>query len=144
MHRPPRDPDQPLFTSGYVIGSLLQGAVVLGAVATIFVLALHRALPEEEARSLAFAALVASNLGLVLVNRSRQASLRTAFRRAHAALWWVTAETAAILTAIVTLEPARELFHFGPLHFHDVGLALGSGLVVLFVLELGKRIFQSG
>ena len=49
MRRPPRDPAQPLFTPGYVIGSLLQGAVVLGAVATIFVLALHRALPEEEA-----------------------------------------------------------------------------------------------
>ena len=81
----------------------------------------------------------------MLVNRSRQASLRTAFRRANAALWWVTAVTAAILTAIVAFEPARELFHFGPLHFHDIGLALGSGLLllVLFALELGKRIFES-
>ena len=140
MHRPPRDPEAPLFTFGYIAWSLAQGAVVLAFVAILFVIALHRGLPEEDARALTFAALVAINLGLVLVNRSHRASLWTAFRRRNAALWWVAGATAAVLTAIVAFEPARKLFHFGPLHADDLGIALGSGLAVLLLLELAKRI----
>jgi hypothetical protein len=44
-------------------------------VAGLFVMALRQNLPERDARSLAFAALVATNLGLVLVNRSLSASV---------------------------------------------------------------------
>jgi hypothetical protein len=49
----------------FVAWSLLQGALVLALVAALFVMALRQGLPEPDARSLAFAALVATNLGLV-------------------------------------------------------------------------------
>ena len=81
MHRPPRDPAAPLFTTGFVAWSLLQGVVVLAVVAGLFVSALDRLLPDDEARALAFAALVATNAGLVLVDRAGGASLVAAFRR---------------------------------------------------------------
>ena len=48
----------------------LRGALVLALVAAVFVMALRQGLPEADVRSLGFAALVATNLGLVLVNRS--------------------------------------------------------------------------
>ena len=82
MRRPPRPPSAPLFTAGFVIWSLLQGALVLVLVAGLFIMALRQNLPEPDARSLAFAALVAANLGLVLVNRSLD---RIRFCRVHAA-----------------------------------------------------------
>jgi Ca2+-transporting ATPase len=75
MRRPPRHPSAPFFTAGFTIWSLLQGFLVLALVAGLFVMALHQNLPEPDARSLAFAALVATNLGLVLVNRSLGASI---------------------------------------------------------------------
>jgi hypothetical protein len=62
-------------------------------------MALHQNLPEPDARVLAFAGLAATNLGLVLVNRSLGASVFAAFTRRNAALWWVVAATAAILPA---------------------------------------------
>jgi Ca2+-transporting ATPase len=142
MLRPPRDPEQPLFTLRYVAWSLLQGALVLALVATLFVVVLHQGLREEDARSLAFASLVATNFGLVLVNRSQGASLLSAFRRRNGALWWVSGATAAILVGIVSFEPARNLFRFGPLHLDDLALALGSGLAILLVFEFAKRIFK--
>ena len=142
MRRPPRDPEQPLFTLGYVVWSLLQGALVLALVATLFVVVLHQGLPEEDARTLAFASLVATNFGLVLVNRSRGASLLAAFRRRNGALWWVSGATAAILLGIVSFEAARDLFRFGPLHLDDLALALGSGLAVLLLFEFAKQIFK--
>jgi Ca2+-transporting ATPase len=127
MRRPPRPPSAPLFTAGFVIWSLLQGVLVLALVAGLYVMALHQNLPEPDARSLAFAALVAANLGLVLVNRSLSASVFAAFTRPNAALWWVVAATAAILAGVILFPPARELFRFGPLHGDDVTVALAAG-----------------
>ena len=142
MRRPPRDPSEPLFNTRFIAWSLLQGAVVLALVAALFVMALRGGLPEQDARSLAFAALVATNLGLVLVNRSLGASVFAALKRPNAALWWVVATTSAILAGVILFPPARELFHFGPLHADDIAVALCSGIVILFLLELAKKIFH--
>jgi Ca2+-transporting ATPase len=142
MRRPPRHPSEPLFTAGFALWSLLQGALVLALVAGLFVMALRQGLAEPDARALAFASLVATNLGLVLVNRSLGASIFAAFTRPNAALWWVVAATAAILTAVILFPPARELFHFGPLHADDITVALVCGLIALLLLELAKRLVQ--
>ena len=45
MQRPPRDPDEPLFSRALVAWSLLQGALAFALVAAIFVVALNRACP---------------------------------------------------------------------------------------------------
>jgi P-type Ca2+ transporter type 2C len=140
MRRPPRDPGAPLFTARFVVWSLLQGALVLALVAGLFVMALRQGLPETDARSLAFAALVATNLGLVLVNRSLGASIFAALTRPNAALWWVVAATAAILAGVILFPSARELFHFGPLHGDDLVVALACGLASLLLLELAKKL----
>jgi P-type Ca2+ transporter type 2C len=94
---------------------------VLALVAGLFVMALRQNLPEPDARSLAFAALVATNLGLVLVNRSLGAS---------------------VFASVILVPPVRELFHFGPLHGDDTIVALASGLLALLFLELAKRLAQ--
>jgi Ca2+-transporting ATPase len=139
MRRPPRDPAAPLFSLAAVAWSLVQGATVLAFVAALFVTALKNGLAEEDARGLAFATLVATNFGLVLVNRSRGASLRAALGRRNASLWSVALATAAILAAIVGFAPTRALFHFGPLHADDVAVAVASGLLLLLLLQLARR-----
>ena len=144
MRRPPRDPATPLITAGFAVWSLLQGALVLVLVAGLFVMALRQELPEPDARSLAFAALVAANLGLVLVNRTHGASVFAAFGRSNPALWSVVVATMAILAGVVMIPQARDLFHFGPLHGDDIAVALGSGIAVLLLLELAKRLFHPG
>jgi Ca2+-transporting ATPase len=139
MRRPPRAPSAPLITVGFVIWSLLQGVLALAVVAGLFVMALRQNLLEPDARALAFTALVATNIGLVLVNRSLGASVFAAFTRPNAALWWVVAATAAMLTGVILFPSARELFHFGPLHGDDILVALASGLIALLLLELAKK-----
>lgn len=143
MRRPPRDPEEPLFTFGYIAWSLGQGTIVLAFVAGLYVFALWRGLPEEDARALTFAALVLSNLTLVLLNRSRGEPFWAGLRRRNAALWWVSASTAAVLAAILAIEPARRLFHFGPLHTDDLAAALFSGALVLILLTLLDHILTS-
>lgn len=122
----------------------LQGTLALALVASLFVLALRQGLPEPDAHALTFTALVAANLGLVLVNRSRGDFLKAALGQPNTALWWVVAVTTAILAAAILFPPARELFNFGLLHVDDVAVALGSGIAISIVLELAKMRLYSG
>jgi Ca2+-transporting ATPase len=144
MRRKPRDPQAVLLTTGFVIWSLMQGVLVLALVAGLFVGALYRGLPEADARALAFAALVATNVGLVLVDRAGSASLFGAFRQPNPALWWVLGITSAILALIFSIAPARDLFGFGPLHADDLAVALLAGLAALFLLDWMKRAIGPG
>lgn len=95
MCRPPRSPDQPLFSGALVTWSVLQGALAFALVAVIFVLAYRAGMPEREVRALAFFSLVIAIVSLILVNRSFSASLLTALRRPN----WTLA---AVLSAVVT------------------------------------------
>ena len=140
MHRPPRDPNEPLFSFARIAWSLIQGTIVLAFVAGLFVIALGQGLPEADARALTFAALVATNLGLVLVNRSRGPQWWRTAHRKNVALWCVAGATSALLAFIVAFAPARDLFHFGPLHADDIAIACGSGVAVLLLLGFGKRL----
>ncbi len=144
MRRPPRDPRRRLFSPAFVGASLLQGVVVLALIAGLFAGALHRGLPEPEARALAFTALVLADFSLVLARRSLGASLGAALGRPNAALRWVALATAAVLAAALYVPQARALFRFGP---HppgaaDLALAFGAGALVLALLEGWKAAFR--
>ncbi|MEI7608117.1 MAG: cation-translocating P-type ATPase [Rhodospirillaceae bacterium] len=144
MSRPPRAPDEPLF-SGRLIGwSLLQGAVAFALVAAIFVVALERGMPTAEVRALTFFSLVLSIVSLIFVNRSFSASLITALRRPNPALAWVLAGVAAMLSLTLLWPFARGLFRFGPLHLGDLALTLGAGAAVFILLEGVKLLSLRG
>ena len=81
MRRPPRLPDEPLFSRALIGWSVLQGAFAFALVAVIFIVASSRGMPETEVRALAFFSLVLTIVSLIFVNRSFSASLLTALRR---------------------------------------------------------------
>ena len=139
MRRPPRGPDERLLSPAFIVWSLAQGAVALAFVAVLFILALHQGLPETDARALAFASLVAINLGLALVNRSQDPRPWAALVRRNRAFWWVAGGSATLLAAIIAFEPTRALFRFGPLHLDDIAIAVASGVAILIGLDLVKR-----
>jgi Ca2+-transporting ATPase len=142
MRRPPRAPDQPLFSRQLIGWSLLQGALALGLVATIFVTAFHRNMPDDEVRALAFFSLVLAIVSLIFVNRSFSASLITALGRPNGALAWVLVVVTAILAMTLLWPLVSGLFKFGPLHLDDLALTLGAGLFLLIALEGLKPFCQ--
>ncbi len=127
-----------------MIWSLSQGVLLLAVVAGLYVAALGRGLPANDARALAFTALVATNIGLVLVDRAGGVSLFAAFRQPNPALWWVLGITTAILAAILSIPAARALFGFGVLHGDDLAVALFAGVAALFLLDAMKRAIGPG
>jgi Ca2+-transporting ATPase len=142
MRRPPRVPDEPLFSWPLIGWSILQGALAFGLVAIIFTTALHHGMPPDEARALAFFSLVLSIVSLILVNRSFSTSLVAAFRRPNPALAWILLAIAAILGLSLLWPPASALFRFGPLHGDDLAVTLGAGLLVLVLLEMLKPTWR--
>ncbi|MDF0495880.1 cation-translocating P-type ATPase [Bradyrhizobium yuanmingense] len=141
MKRPPRHAHAELFSWPLIAWSVLQGAMAFALIAVIFVAALRSGLPPDEARTLAFIALVACVLALVLVNRSFSASFLSAFFRPNAALLWIFLLIALVLATALFWPPASGLFRFGPLHVDDLMITLGAGLLVLTALELLKPIW---
>ncbi|WP_454642847.1 cation-translocating P-type ATPase [Bradyrhizobium liaoningense] len=142
MRRPPRDPDEPLFSGSLIGWSVLQGMFALGLVATIFIVAFKRGMPEDEVRALAFFSLVMTIVGLILVNRSFSASLLTALSRPNPALLWVLIAVTTMLGLTLIWPFASGLFRFGPLHLDDLTLTVEAGAVVLVILELIKPLWR--
>ncbi|MCP1913849.1 magnesium-transporting ATPase (P-type) [Bradyrhizobium elkanii] len=141
MARPPRRTDSALFTWALVGWSLLQGALIFALVAIPFVIALRIGMPADEARALAFFALIGSIVGLVLVNRSFSASFLSAFLRPNPALAAILLSVAGALATALLWPPASTLFRFGPLHPDDLMIALGPGVAMLVILELLKPLW---
>lgn len=142
MHRPPRAPDEPLFSGKFIGWSMVQGTLAFGVVAAIYVIALRRGMPEEEVRALTFFSLVLTIVSLIFVNRSFSASVVTALRRPNSALAIVLLGVTAMLSLTLLWPFASGLFRFGPLHLDDLGLTLGAGVLVLVFLELLKPLWR--
>ena len=112
MSRPPRNPKEPLFNRQRVAASLLQGMAALGIALGVYLTAWTLGRPEWEIRSATFAAMLLSNLGLILVNRSRAGNPLAALSSPNPALWWVIGSALAVLGLVLTVPFLREVFRF--------------------------------
>ena len=144
MRRRPRDRNAPLFSHALLAWSAFQGTVVLLAVGALFVGLLRLGRPEAAARAAAFIALVASHFGLVVVSRSRSASLATTLGRQNRAFWQMLAIAGALLAAAMAIAPARALFRFAWPGADSLAVALATGLAVLLVLQAVKAFALRG
>jgi Ca2+-transporting ATPase len=141
MRRPPRRPDERLFSAGTIGVALLQGVSVLGACLGVFLLARASHSPDA-ARALTFATLVVSFLAVILVNRSWSRTVVGMIGVPNAALRWVLGGTVLFLALVLLAPFARSLFHFAPLHAVDLALSLGAGALCVVWFE-GLKILRS-
>jgi Ca2+-transporting ATPase len=140
MRRPARNPKAPLFTRSLLIWSTLQGLATLLITGMTLFGAWSAGMPDDEIRALVFATLVLCLIALILVNRSFSPSLRLAVARKNLALGLVLGLVGTILMTVNALPVLRGLFHFGPLHGHDLAMVLVSTTVLWIGLEGGKKL----
>ena len=109
-------------------------------VAAIFVVALNRHMAVDDVRALTFFGLVIAIVALILANRTNSSSLVKAVSRPNKALAIVLPLLALMLAVTIVSPFVRKLFQFGSLPIDDGFLAIGTGLVVLVVLESIKAL----
>lgn len=137
MQRPPRNPDERLYSIRTISVAVMQGLSVLAVCLGVFLLA-RSSHSAEVARALTFATLVVAFIVIILVNRSWTRSAFAMLRVPNTALKWVVFGACIFLVVVLTVPFAQRLFYFAPLHPVDLVFSLGAGLVCVLWFELLK------
>ena len=138
MRRPPRAPQARLIDAGVFAGSLARGLVAFAAVLAVYLLAGRAALPVAQQGALAFAALVAANLGLIVLHRSGD-RLWQALRRPNPAFTLVAVVTLTLLAVVVLLPGPAAWFRFEP---PPLAALLGSIALPWLLLAAADTLFR--
>lgn len=138
MQRHPRPTTERLFSWRMIGWSVFQGGAAFAMLASLYLVASNRGMPEPEVRALIFFALIAIILALVLINRSFSTSLVRALTRGNTALRYVLLAIAAVSAAIMFLPAVQRMLRFEHLRFVDLLLAGAVGAVLLVLLEALK------
>ena len=140
MHRPPRHPEARLFSLPMVMWSIFQGVLAMGALTLGIVIAVQQDMPVTELRALAFSALIASLMALILANRSSSASLRSLFDYHNRALLAIFGAVIVVMIVIYLFEPARSILGFAKLSVFEIVGVIGYGFILLSVLQILKPL----
>ena len=143
MQRPPRLKEGHLFNRRTVITALLQGLTALLAVAVLYAWALDHGRSEATARAMAFATIVFGNVGLILANRSPDASLFTMLRVNNPVLAWLISGAIIGLMCVIYVPGMNTMFRFVPLTPGELLASLGATAAGLLGYEIYKAMIRS-
>jgi Ca2+-transporting ATPase len=131
MRRPPRSPNERLFSGKTLLLAVARGAVGLIVVLAVFQLSLWRHREENATRAVTFTALVATDLALVIASRVSPAGRLKAISRPNPTLWGLGGGLIALLAIALSIPAGRALFDFGQMDGPDLATAIAAGLIVL-------------
>jgi len=138
MERPPRDPEERLFSSAIVTRGIVQGGLAFALIAALYLGANRYGLAADELRTLSFFSLLAAILALVLANRSFSTSLSHTLLRHNVVFRYVLAFVLAGSALILTVPPIQRILRFTSLGPAELALATLTGLIVLIACEVTK------
>ncbi|MFL6571653.1 MAG: cation-translocating P-type ATPase [Burkholderiales bacterium] len=144
MQRPPRDPREPLFNLDMLLVSIALGLTILLAVLAVYAWALQARYTAGETRALAFAAIVAANVALIFVTRSRSRGALAMLREPNPALWWISAGALGALVAAIYVAPVAAVFRFAPIGLAELAIAAVAGVAGVVWYELWKFLRPPG
>jgi Ca2+-transporting ATPase len=93
-----------------------------------------------EIRTLCFITLIASNLMLIMTNRSWSKSILESFRGKNNALTWVVVSAVVFLMTVIYTPFLQKLFSFTAMKPQDFVIALCAGIAGVLWFELLKKV----
>jgi len=126
MKRPPRKPDEVLFGPKQLLSALAQGATILAGVLGLYLMSVP-GLGAEQARAVAFIALVVANLTLALVGATgEEGRLFDPERRVY---WFIASGLIAVLALIVAAPWLASIFYLAAPPPAYIAAAVVTGVV---------------
>ncbi len=138
MQRGPRATDASIFDRRNLLKGATQGLALLATVLALFWGALQNGIDIDQARALAFTAMVVGNIGLIFVNRSLSRNLILSISLPNPALWWVTFAAILILSAALFIPAISSLFYFGQPSVFYVSISVGAAIACSLIIALFK------
>jgi P-type Ca2+ transporter type 2C len=111
MRRRPRRPDEPLFSRAMLARNVALGCAVLALCMVVYGMTLQQG-SSDEARTLAFLTLIAANLTLIFVSRSRSETLARLLVKPNRVYWWIVALASSTLALAISVPSFAEVFRF--------------------------------
>lgn len=140
MNRKPRNPLVQFFGRHKIIGSVLQGLLVLAMTMTIYFLSIHEGHTNEEVRAIAFSSLVIGNVFLILTNLSKTRNVIKVITERNWAVWIILSIAIVMLLLIISIPFLQQIFSFEfPGYRHFVSSLIGASSVLL-ILETVKYL----
>jgi Ca2+-transporting ATPase len=139
MSRPPRRATDSLFGHRTLVASALQGLAVLAVSLGAFALALHNGWGEERGRGLAFATVVFSNLGLILVNRSWSQTMLGSLRARNTPFWVLLGGVCGFLALLFAVPFLRRLFAVGAVSAVELLACFAAAVLSVAWFDAAKR-----
>jgi Ca2+-transporting ATPase len=138
MHRPPRPPQEGIFTRAMVLHIIWVGITIGALTLGMQAWALASGLPHWQ--TMAFTVLVFAQLFHSLAIRSERYSLFGADFFANPAILVAVLGTVAAQLAVIYVPALNDVFHTTPLSAAELGLCFAAGAVVLVVVEIEKLV----
>ena len=138
MERPPRSRQEPLISSAQILLALLQGVLASTAITGMYWFTLHQGIVADEARAMAFIALIAANGALILSSLGGKAGVRHLFSGIPRVGAIVLGVTFCALVTVTVVPALVEVLRFStPGAGHWVS-AFALGLACLILFEMAK------
>jgi len=140
MSRPPRDIDVPFFGAKKILLSCTQGIGILVIVFAVYLLGLKYGYSEREVRALAFTTLIASNIAVILSNRSWTRNIFQILVTPNSTVKWVTGGAAFFLALILNVPFLLNLFQFDKISFNEAAICIAVGFLSIAWFEIYKIV----
>jgi len=129
MPRKPRHLNDTFFTARELGFRVIQGLLISLATLTAYYLTVQAGASPEKVRTMAFIALVLSNLWLTLVIRPGRESVIETIGRPNRVPWYLLGLSVSLPALFLLLPQARDFALFAPLSLVDPGWCLAASLV---------------
>jgi Ca2+-transporting ATPase len=140
MKRPPRGSKTSLFNKELLGRGIMQGIFSLIIIVAVFKLALVYGYSDAQARTLGFVVLIASNLCLIVVNRSFEKNFFKAVCMKNSALLYVVVVAFVFLWLVLYTPYLQKLFYFGTINITAVVAAMLCGVLSVILFDFLKNI----
>jgi len=140
MSRPPKKIDEPFFGSKKILLSCMQGIGILLITILIYFISLKFGYVEEEVRTLTFVALIASNIAVILSNRSWSTSIFRILVTPNKAVKWVVGGAILFLILILNIPFLLNLFMFEKISLIEAVICSLLGFSSIAWFEIYKSI----
>ena len=143
MSRPPKKYDEPFFGAKKILLSCTQGVGILVIVFAVYLFCLKTGYSEREVRALAFTTLIASNIAVILSNRSWTRNIFQILSTSNKTVKWVAGGAAFFLALILNIPFLLNLFQFDKISLAEALFCIGAGFSSIIWFEVYKMANQT-
>ena len=140
MSRPPKKIDEPFFGANKIFLSCVQGLGILLITILIYFIGLKLGYSEKAVRALTFVALIASNIAVILSNRSWSSNIFKILITPNKAVKWVVGGAIIFLILILNIPFLLNLFQFESISLFETVVCSLLGFSSILWFEIYKYV----